>query len=373
MDLAFLQPLYERPGPWASVYTDTSRQNESTPEERALVARDVYRQLVEQGADRKTGRAIDSALQELRHATEPVGRALFATHGEVVLDPPLATAPGATTATWAPLPHTTPLLDFAGEDPLCLIAYVDRRGAEFELRGARGSEEAGEIAGRQWPLRRTNVGDPSEGHFHAQVEDTWEHNAGEIAQALAACHEETRTDLVVLVGDDRERRAVHDKLPQQVRELTVEAAHGTGSRLLGEEVERLRAEHVHARAAADLEQFLEARAPDDEGRQGAVEGVPALVEAAREHRIAELLIRPDGPDAHREIWVGRHPDQLAVRRSESKQLGEPDPWPARADDALVRSAAVTGAAALSLTAAGPGESPAGGLGALLRWREPGGD
>jgi hypothetical protein len=370
MDLAFLQPLYERPGPWASVYADTSRHTESTAEERALIARDVYRQLTEQGTDHATSQAVSTALEQLRHSTEPVGRALFATHGEVVLDPPLANRPPGTRATWAALPHTAPLLDLAGEDPLCLIAYIDRRGAEFELRGARGGVAAGEIAGRQWPVHRTATADWSERHFQLRVEDTWEHNAGEIAQALAATHEETRADLVILVGDGRECRAVHGKLPQQTRESTVEAAHGTGSRLLHGEVERLRAEHVHERAAADLELFLEARRPDEEGRSGAVEGVPALVEAAREHRIAELLVRPDGPDAHREVWVGEEPDQLAVRRAQSKPLGEPEPRPARADDALLRSAAVTGAPALSVTAAGPDDVPVGGLGAVLRWKDP---
>jgi hypothetical protein len=370
MDLAFLQPLYERPGPWASVYTDTSRQSESTAEERSLVAKDVYRQLTEQGADRRTGQAVSAALEELRHATEPVGRALFATDGAVVLDPPLATAPTATRASWGPLPHTAPLLDLAGEDPLCLIAYVDRRGAAFELRGARGSEGAGEVTGRQSPMSRMAIGDTSEGHYLVAVEDTWEHNAREIAKALAAAHEETRADLVILVGDDRERRAVHDKLPLAMQESTMEAAHGTGSRLLAEEVERLRAVHVHARAADELEGFLAARAPDDEGRPGAVEGVPALVEAAREHRIAELLVRPEGPDVRRPVWIGEEPDQLAVRRTQSKPLGEPAPWPARADDALLRSAAMTGAPALSVTAAGPADTPVGGLGAVLRWKEP---
>ena len=46
---------------------------------------------------------------------------------------------------------------------------------------------------------------------------------------------------------------------------------------------------------------MAARAPDADGRVGAVEDVPALVEAAQEHRIDELLIRPDGPGAHREV------------------------------------------------------------------------
>ncbi|MFJ9723556.1 Vms1/Ankzf1 family peptidyl-tRNA hydrolase [Streptomyces sp. NPDC101209] len=367
MDLAFLHPLYEHPGPWASVYVDTSRHTEDTPHERHLTAVALARDLDRQGADEATCRAVRAALDALQHSPEPNGRALFARAGEVVLDPALARPPVRDSALWAPLPHTAPLLELAGEDPVCLVAYVDRKGADLELRSAMGSEDAGSVAGRQWPVHRTSTVDWSERHFQLKVENTWEHNASEIAQALAACQEETRADLLILVGDDRERRSVHERLPRQLRELAVEARHGTGSRLLDEDVERTREEHVRQRAERELDRFLSAREPDAEGRAGAAEGVPALVEAAREHRIDELLIRPDGPDAHREVWIGEDPDQLAVRRTDLKILGEQHSWPARADDALIRSAVATGAPALSVSPATEREAPVGGLGALLRW------
>lgn len=351
MDLAFLHPLYEHHGPWASVYVDTSRHTEDTPHERHLTAVALARDLDRQGADEPTCRAVREALDELQHSSEPNGRALFARAGEVVLDPPLARPPMRDSAHWAPLPHTAPLLELAGEDPLCVVAYIDRRGARFELRSSMGTEDAGSVTGRQWPMHRTRTIDWSERHFQLAVENTWEHNAAETADALAACQEETRADLLVLVGDDRERRSVHDKLPARLREIAVEAPHGTGSRLLDEDVERSREQHVRQRAERELERFLTAREPDAEGHAGAVEGVPALVEAAREHRIDELLIRPDGPDAHREVWIGEEPNQLAVRRTDLKILGEQHSWPARADDALIRSAVATGAAALSVTPA----------------------
>ncbi|MFE7855086.1 Vms1/Ankzf1 family peptidyl-tRNA hydrolase [Streptomyces sp. NPDC057403] len=367
MDLAFLHPLYEHPGPWASVYVDTSRHTEDTPHEWHLTAVALARDLDRQGADEATCRAVRAALDALQHSPEPNGRALFARAGEVVLDPALARPPMRDSALWAPLPHTAPLLELAGEDPVCLVAYVDRKGADLELRSAMGSEDAGSVAGRQWPVHRTSTVDWSERHFQLKVENTWEHNASEIAQALAACQEETRADLLILVGDDRERRSVHERLPRQLRELAVEARHGTDSRLLDEDVERTREEHVRQRAERELDRFLSAREPDAEGRAGAAEGVPALVEAAREHRIGELLIRPDGPDAHREVWIGEDPDQLAVRRTDLKILGEQHSWPARADDALIRSAVATGAPALSVSPATEREAPVGGLGALLRW------
>ncbi|MEU6367379.1 Vms1/Ankzf1 family peptidyl-tRNA hydrolase [Streptomyces sp. NPDC046931] len=367
MDLAFLHPLYEHPGPWASVYVDTSRRTESTPHELSLTARALVRDLAGQGADEPTCRAVREAIEELGHMPEPYGRAMFARAGEVVLDPPLVAAPPRSSAHWSPLPHTAPLLALAGEDPVCVVAYIDRKGAEFELRGALGSREAGQVTGREWPLHRTTSWDWSVRHFQLRVENTWEHNAAEIADALTVCQEETRADLVILVGEQRERRAVHERLPQRLEDRVAEAPHGAGSRLLDEDVERIRNEHVRRRAEQELERFLAARAPDEQGRTRAVEGVPAVMEAAREHRIDELLIQPDGPDTRLEVWVGKNPDLLAVRRNELEALGEAHALPARADDALVRSVVETGAEAVSVTAATAAEVPAGGVGALLRW------
>ncbi|MET8576941.1 Vms1/Ankzf1 family peptidyl-tRNA hydrolase [Streptomyces sp. NPDC005012] len=372
MDLAFLQPLYERRGPWASVYVDTSRHTQDTPKERRLMAQAAARELASQGADEATCEAVRTAVDELRHSTEPHGRAFFAHDGGVVLDPSLTRPPQQElTAVWAPLPHVSPLLNLLGEDPTCLVVYVTRGGADLELRTALGSSEAGEVVGRQWPLHRTASSDWSERHFQLAVENTWGQNAAEIAREVTACREETRADLVILVGEQRDRRTVLEQLPPQVRECAVEASHGTGSRLLDEEVEGLRATHWRQRAEGDLGRFLAARGRDRQGGAGAVEGVPALVEAAREHRIDELLINLDGPDAHRQIWIGEEPDQLAVRRSDLRILGEQHSWAARADDALLRSAVASGTPAISVEPALEDDSPVvvpvGGLGALLRW------
>ncbi|WP_353945743.1 hypothetical protein ABII15_31925 [Streptomyces sp. HUAS MG91] len=71
MDLAFLTPLYERPGPWASVYVDAARHRASTAEERTLEALAVQRALARAGADGATCHAVRMAVDELRHADEP--------------------------------------------------------------------------------------------------------------------------------------------------------------------------------------------------------------------------------------------------------------------------------------------------------------
>jgi choline dehydrogenase-like flavoprotein len=371
MELAFLSPLYEHPGSWASAYVGLSPHDEDMEHRRHLTAEAVSRSLREQGADEATCGAVYEAVEGLRHSTEPYGVALFARDGQVALRVPLTEDPPADLVHWGTLPRVTPLLDLAGEDPVALVAYIDRTGADFELRGARLTEDAGGVTGRQWPVHRAKASDWSERHFQLKVENTWEHNAREIAEALAACQDETGADLLVLCGEQRECRSVHEQLPKRLRDRAVEAEHGLGSRLLPEELAEIRARHVRQRILAEVDRYRAARTPDEERRAGAVEGVPQLIEAAREHRLAELLIRPDAPDTHREVWIGEDPDQLAARRTELRNIGERQAWPARADDALVRAAVVTDAPVVSLTPVlqdTGDEVAAGGLGALLRWK-----
>jgi hypothetical protein len=291
----------------------------------------------------------------------------------VVLSLNLSRPPQRQIARWTALPRLTPLLELSAQDPVCLVAYIDRTGADFELRGATGPQDAGQVEGQQWPVHRTVSSDWSERHFQLKVENTWDQNAREIAQALTSAYAESGAELVVLVGDPRERPAVRDELPEAVREVTVDTEHGghavgSFSPALEEAVEQARREHTRRRIEEALDRFRAGRSGTD-GPGDAVEGVPALVEAVREHRIDTLLIRPDGADLARETWAGDDPDQVAVRRTDAQTLGEGAPFPVRADDALLRTAAVTAADVLIIPPADEEgrDVPAGGLGALLRW------
>ncbi|MEV7194503.1 Vms1/Ankzf1 family peptidyl-tRNA hydrolase [Streptomyces sp. NPDC093510] len=372
MRLSFLQPLLDRPGPWATVYFDPGQADEAGAKRRELSVREVCRTLEQEGADEATVAAVRDNLAALSPAEDPAGRVVFATGGEVVLSHRLSRRPQGEFACWAPLPRLTPLLELCGQDPVSLVAYIDRTGADFELRAAAGPQDSGHVEGQQWPVHRTATADWSERHFQLKVENTWEHNAVEITEALAAAYEESGADLVVLVGDPRERPAVRDKLPEAVRAVTVETEHGgraagSGSAALEEAIENASQEHLHRRVDEALDRFRAGRVGTDRPTD-AVEGVPAVVDAAREHRIDTLLVRPDGSDLHREMWAGADPDQVAVRRTDAEALGDGSPVSVRADDALLRSAAATSADVLIIPFEEVSDDiPAGGLGALLRW------
>ncbi|NSC24971.1 hypothetical protein FM076_28960 [Streptomyces albus subsp. chlorinus] len=374
MRLDSLAPLLDRSGPWATAYVGTARATETSGDERRLTARAVGDELARQGAGAATAEAVAERLAALSPRTEPQGAVVFAADGDVVLDLPLTRAPDRAQVSFSALPHLGPLPELLGENPLCLTARIDRTGADFELVDAHGTRQAGQARGEEWPVHRTATGEPSEKHFQVRVENTWESNAGVIAEAVAERFLQTGADVLVLSGDPRERRAVHERLPEQLRTLAVETSHGgraagAATELLDRETERARREFAERHTAEALSELRAAHAPGTgpAGSAGTAvaEGVPRLVEAAREHRVGTLLVRPGGPDRDREVWVGDGFDQVGVRRSELPYLGAREPVSARADDALLRSAVATDAEVL--VAPADDELPVGGLGAILRW------
>ncbi|MER7153124.1 Vms1/Ankzf1 family peptidyl-tRNA hydrolase [Streptomyces lydicus] len=374
MRLSLLRPVIDRPGPWATVYAGLSPATEDAEEQQELTASAISAQLFAQGADEATCGAVHEALVARREGepTGDAGHVLFAAHGVVVLDTPLPGRPATPFAAWGPVPRVTPLLAALGDDPVCLVVRLDRRGADLSVVGERGSEGAGQVSGADRPLHRTASGDWSERHVQTKAENTWEHNAAEIADAVRDAYESCGAEAVVLIGDARERHLVHDKLPEQLRAITYESEHGgrapgSETALVERDIAQIRAVQEREHVAAVTDRFRTGEGPGGKSAPHAAAGIPALVEAAREHRIDTLLVGAHGSDLARQVWVGEDVDQLAVRGTELKYLGEEHPAAARADDALVRSVAASGARVVVVR--DPEQAPAGGLGAILRWEQ----
>ncbi|MEU6236151.1 hypothetical protein ABZ885_24410, partial [Kitasatospora sp. NPDC047058] len=230
MQLAFLAPLLDRPGPWASVVLDTAHTTEDAARRQDLLDRTAVRRLAALGADEPTCAAVRDHLAAEPASGAPPGRALFATDGEVVLDVPLSGPPPDVEASWSALPHTSRLLGLLDDHAAaCLVAFIDRTGADLEVREPGRADRLGSVAGPQWQGRgphRAPPGDRSDWHYRHRREDGWERTAGVIADELARRWPESGARLLVLTGDARERRAVHDRLPHQLRAEAVEVDGG---------------------------------------------------------------------------------------------------------------------------------------------------
>ncbi|MFF1510137.1 hypothetical protein [Streptomyces sp. NPDC058326] len=380
MDLDFLKPLLERPGPWASVFIETSRATEDAAQIQKLRDRAVLGELVDAGVDPATIGVLAQQLRAAPASGAPPGRALFATAGEVVLDLPLAAAPPAAEVTWSSLPHIAPLMFLRDDEPRCQVALIDRTGADLEMWGPLGREHVGQVEGEEWQGRghRSMPQDRYEWHYSNKVEDAWEETAEIIAAELARRCPQDGGTLLVLAGDARERKAVRERLPQALRSVAVEVDHGSrapgaSSEHFARQIEEARARFARERVERALDAFRAGRGRPGEHREATVdtgpgpaaEGVPAVVEAARGHQVATLLLGRAASDAGRSVWVGSGAADIALGRTEARSWGYGGPEEARADDALLRACVAADSEVLVIPEDMRG--PAGGLGAVLRW------
>jgi hypothetical protein len=95
--------------------------------------------------------------------------------------------------------------------------------------------------------------------------------------------------------------------------------------------------------------------------------VVPVVAAFDRSQVDTLLLDPDGV-AERQLWVGLDLPHIAVSEDELEQLGARQIHPVRAEDALIRAPAMTGAARIVVSPSDVDLEE--GVGAVLRYVDP---
>jgi hypothetical protein len=304
--LDFIRPLYERQGPYASLYLAADRG----PHE--LIG--------------GLGGADRASLEALEEQAEP-GHAVFAAHGDVVLSEALPGGAGPELAHWSPLPRVTPMLVARGENVPHVRVVADHAGAELTVVGG-GSPRTSPEAAAPWPLHRTARGGWSRRRF-----DAWEQGAGLVAAEIDEQVRRIGAELVLLAGEPAARSALCDRLGTKAADRV----------LMVEQGDRTDREGCDADAVGALDAWIEQRRQallyrhfDTSGPIG----LHRVGHALREGR-AQAVLTPGELDVP--AWVGKGGTQLATTREELLGWGVEHPVPERADSALARAAAMTDA------------------------------
>jgi peptide subunit release factor 1 (eRF1) len=345
----------------SSVYFDFT----VPPEENASVRwRSMTDRLVQQGADQAT---IEILAERVSASVPSRGvLAAFVANGDLLLTVEMPGSLQGDFAMCAPLPYVLPLLAWTQDRPPRVLAVVDRTGADitaFPGGGARPTVQS--IAGPDDEIERNAPGGWSQMRYQHRAEDSWQHNAARIADALTQILSDLNAHLLLLSGDVRALQYLVRYLPAGVRRgVTIRHVCGSrshdGSRheqAVQVEAETNRMAREETRAA--LRCLAEERSPSG----GAVEGVHDTLTALARGRVRTLIVVDDPKDG-RTAWFGLGPTVVSDQREALVLAAEPIQR-ARLADVAVRSAVLTRA---SVRVVQPGtNAPTGGIGALCRF------
>ncbi|MGN9906796.1 baeRF2 domain-containing protein [Phytohabitans sp. LJ34] len=387
MDLSFLRSLYAHPGPWASAYLDATPDTEDAARAVALRWRALRESLAGQGASAGLLSAMDQALDAAPAEPDRRGVALFVSEAapDDVTVERLPTPPRADLARYGALPHTMPLVAQRGEEVGWLRVVADRTGGDltaFDTGGVRPGAgvappaEAGTVpptgtvrhsetvrGHESYPIRKVKPGGWSQARYQREAETTWQRNTGDVAAATTELADTLGPDVLVLAGDVRARQLLLDQLPKRWRERAVVT--DAGSRAAGADPEPL--DDATTVAVADVADRRTRDAVDRFGAQAGVgNGLAAVVNALQREQVEAMLI-VDDPSSTDELWIGPEPAQLALDPAQLTEMGVEEPVRVRADAALVRAVAGTGA---DLVLVGPDDADLRhGVGAVLRYTD----
>lgn len=363
MQLSFLRPLYARPGPWASVYLDASRDTHDAAAALDIRWRALKEELEHQRAEPRTVDALDSVVRQHTPQAGDYGLAAFATGGEVVLTEYLDAPPRRDLAAYGPVPHTMPLVAQRGEQIPWVRVLASRTGADIDsLSAGEVPRRAHVRGGTRYPVRRVQQGGWQQARFQREAMTTWKRNAGDSAAATAELADKVGAELVVVAGDPQARKMLAAQLPERLQDKVVQI--DAGSQAWGAKTEALNDMTVQAIAEVAAE-----RANVDKDRFGMQEqvgeGLDAVVAALQRRQVDTMLI-VDDPSSVERLWVGPDPTEIATDPGELAAMSVADPIQVRADAALVRALVGTDA---GVTVLGAEEAPelTDGVGAILRF------
>ncbi|MEW2486568.1 hypothetical protein [Streptomyces sp. NPDC048411] len=336
MRLSFLEPLYAEPGPYVSVYLDTSRDVDHPERAIALRWRRLRESLSRQGADRSLLNALEEVVGADTEVPGVHGQAVFAAHGTLVLDGELPSPPEHDSARYSTLPDAMPLVTQHVPEIPYMAVVVHYGGLPTAVTHGWVTLEA---ETGTWPASTVTPGE----RLHRKVAvATWHRASVRLGHRLDERARRAHTDAVVVGGDEWACNVLIRRLPHTLRDKVVRVGGptptDTGRALLEPQLDGVFRGRMAAHDWELVDVFISRRALDGP----LTEGLAATVAALQRGQVAVLLLnRP--PESSLRLWVGSRPAQLALTEAELVSFGVRAPREERADEALVRALVGTGA------------------------------
>ncbi|MDQ1520558.1 MAG: hypothetical protein QOI55_1631 [Actinomycetota bacterium] len=360
-DVPDVSRAFELPGPFLSVVLTTEGAIPQAAQRSQLLWDHLRDEAAAMGADEDTLADIDPLVPDAHRHGEALAVVAGRTGVHVVdhgLEPPRRDH-----ARWLPLPSVSQVLTWRQARVPYLIVNADRTGADLIVIGATADQRVEHAGGYRGPIHKPNAGGWSQRRYQQRAENTWEHNAADVAEHVTRLVDQHDLELVLVTGEVRALELLDESLPKRVRDLVrdVEGAR-TGDGSVDERspvIVRHVASAVAERTVALLRKFDEEQGQVDRAANGPAATIAALARA----QVDVLLVHDDVEDA-RIAFFGPKPLEVATSADELIELGVDDVREGRLVDVLLRAAFGSGAGVRITPGAGPLE---GGVGGLLRW------
>ena len=345
--------LYERHGPFATVYLDIDPEVENAAQHSLAHWRNVRRDLETAGAPPTALDAIEALVPDAHHGGATL--AVVADASGVLLSRTLDDSITRDVGRWASLPQVAPILEVQQSSPTHIVVLCDRVGADIAVYAAgdgdRGTALFEVLPGDQHDphLSKTRGGGWSHRRFQERAENAWDHNAKEVVERLTKICDIVEPRLVLVSGDVRAVQLLQEHLPDRVANVV---------RLSTDEP----VNEVATLVAEDTVALLEKHREELGQRDRATEGVEATLDALSAARVDTLLVHDD-PRDERMCWFSPEAPLVAMDPQRLRTQGVEQPQIARLADAAIRTAFATGARVRIVPATTVKER----LGAILRF------
>ena len=356
--------LARRFGPTACVYASLDLFGE---DEVDLQRRQIAGSLRHDGASDQVIDAVAARVAAHRHA--PGAVAVFAADdGQVLHEQWLRGATGSDIVDFTTPVRLLPLLDWSQDRPPYVLVVIDRSGAD--LTTSAGGDQPAQVTtveGFDDEIERNAPGGWSQPRYQQRAEDSWRHNAAQVAGAVEKSAASVGAQVLILAGDVRAVQLLTAQLPITPGTLVYRIAGsrtGDGSQAdRAHQVDEVLRDAAQSQTRRLLDRFQEQLSPGGLAVAGSADTIAALTAG----RVETLLISDaTSPGLQVEVWFAAtheiYPDGAAALTS---------PGPVRIGqlrDVAVRSALLSGARVRIVEHDIP-SGPDGGIGALCRFRE----
>jgi hypothetical protein len=359
--------LIDAQGPFISIYLDDSHDTADAANQLDARLRDIRKNLEDAAIDAGVIEVIDAGVRATHPPVGRSGRGLVAsaTTGEILLDQHLGVPPVTTLIRVSELPYIVPVVEHGVPRTSSLMVAVDSTGADISLHDGGAATET--VEGSGYPVHKAHKADTAGyGGPQGRVQEAVRKNIREVADRITHLVDETGADVVFVTGEATARAELLAELPERVAAKAVQLQ--GGGRTAGtdpDEVDREVAEEFARRRQAVIADAA-GRYAAGHGTGLAVDGLADVTAALRDGAVDTLIIG----DLGTATVVADH-DQLLLSGPDAATVSDLGGSPDRvlpADEALPLLAVSTGAA---LVPAGAGLTLSDGVGAVLRYADPG--